>query len=164
MEKSIKQECLLKLMIIALNEAINKGYIDLYGRSASPLIEGKNGYLELTVLEKRTVLNWCDAGYEELRVSVWWDYTPELMPTEGNRYLKELKVSTPKPSVPHRFYGFILGACGSCYLERRTRKCIIGDMGKQFFDVYMREGSERILKNVELVEPNGYQTNGWIKE
>lgn len=155
---------LIKLMIIALNESINKGYIDLYGGSASPLIEGKNGCFELTVLEKSTVLNWCDAGYEELRVSVLWDYTPELMRTEGNRYLKELKASTPKPSVTHRFYGFILGARGSCYLERRTGKFIIGDKGKQFFDVDVREGSERILKNVELVEPDGYQTNGWIKE
>ncbi len=30
--------------------------------------------------------------------------------------------------------------------------------------MYVREDSERLLKNAELAEPKGYQTHGWIKE
>lgn len=164
MKKSVKQEYILKLIIIALNEAINKGCIDLNGRSADSLTDNKKGHYELTILDKRTIINWFDIGYDELRVSVWWDYKPELMPTWRNQYLNELEPFTSRPQVPNRFFRYILGACGSCHLERRTGKFIIGDENNQFFDVYVREDSERLLKNAELAEPKGYQTHGWIKE
>lgn len=164
MKKIEKQKYILKVMVSALNEIISKGCIDLDGKSQTEDTDKQTGYIETVIFDKPTIINWKDAGYDELRISVWWDYTPELIPERKKYALSLCNQLTPKPQANARYYRYILGACGSCYLERRTGKFIIGDENNQFFDMYVREDSERLLKNAELAEPKGYQTHGWIKE
>lgn len=157
MTKSEKQSYILKLMVIAINEAIKKGAITL---EANP--DGdKRGHMMMDIAGRRSVLNWFDAGYEELRISLWWHYTPEMMPTYRKKWLGE--PDSPTPGINRRFFRNILGACGTCYLERKTGKFIIGDSGSQFSSCYVREDSAPELDKIAAEEPAGYKTHGWIQ-
>ncbi|WP_275346951.1 hypothetical protein [Xenorhabdus bovienii] len=164
MKKSEKQKYILKLMVIALNDAIKKERIDLNGRSENKQQEKKYRYQELVIAGRRTIINWLDAGHDELRISVWWDYQPEMMPTWRKQYIYDCEPTTATPQVARRFFRHILGACGSCYLERKTGKFFIGDEGNQFLDVYVNEDSVSYLNSIPAEEPQGYSTHGWIKE
>lgn len=160
--KAEKQKLIQKIMICALNEAIRRGAIDLNGKSVDCSEERKSGYIDTTIGDKRTIINWFDAGYDELRISVWWDYRPELSMVK--RYPVRENFLGTKPQVQGRpFYKFI-GACGSCYLERRTGKFITGDAGNQFFDVYVREWSVPDIGGLPSVQPSGYETSGRVSE
>ncbi|HGW6106098.1 TPA: hypothetical protein ACNIQM_004296 [Citrobacter werkmanii] len=158
MTKYEKQKHLQKLMVIALNHAINAGAIDLDGKSDETK---RRSRLEFTIGDRPTVINWFDAGYDELRVSVWWDYRPDLMPTWRNKHIGRFIFGT-SPGVSRRFFNHILGACGSCYLERRTGKFIIGDEGNQFFDMYVRENTVHVISQIPDEKPQGYELSGLV--
>ncbi|VEA68199.1 Uncharacterised protein [Serratia plymuthica] len=160
MTKAEKQKCILKLMVIALNKAISAGVIDLNGKSGEI---NKRGHIETDIGGLPTVINWFDAGYDELRVTVWWDYRPDLMPTWRKKHIGRLAPGTV-PNVARRFFGYILGACGSCYLERKTGKFIVGEAGNQFFDLYVREHSVYDLNSIVSEQPAGYETSGRTRE
>ena len=159
MTKSEKQKHVLKLMVIALNKAISTGEIDLNGKSGEANLRG---HIETEIDGLPTVINWFDAGYDELRVTVWWDYCPELMPTWRKKHIGKFEQGTV-PGVARRFFSHILGACGSCYLERRSGKFITGGTGNQFFDVYVRESTAYRIDGIHPEEPQGYELQGVVK-
>lgn len=156
MTKAEKQRHVLKLMVIALNEAIGNGVIDLHGTSGDV---SKRGHIETNIGGLPAVINWSDAGYDELRVTVWWDYRPDLMPTWRRKHIGRFAPGR-LPNVARRFFSHILGACGSCHLEWRTGKFIVGDEGNQFFDVYVRECSAYLIDNIQQQMPQGYALYG----
>lgn len=161
MTKSEKQRHILKLMVIALNEVITLGVINLDGKSAEMTDEEKSGYAEISIGGRPSIINWYDAGYDELRVSVWWDYQPECMPTWRKNHINKWLVGLV-PETSRSYFRHILGACGSCYLERQTGKFIVGEEGNQFFSVYVREDTTQHLTRIEAVQPLGYLTSGHI--
>ncbi|HAG0017908.1 TPA: hypothetical protein G8O67_005317 [Salmonella enterica] len=77
MSKSEQQNRLRKIMIYSLNTAFRAGVIPKKTRD-NGLIEAECS--EITVCGKPAIINWCDTGPDELRVSVWWDYRPERLP------------------------------------------------------------------------------------
>lgn len=158
MKKADSQRIILKLMVIALNEVVRKGIINLNDVSVDTADKHKR--VTMLIAGKPTILNWFDAGYDELRVSVWWDYQPELMPTWRKKHLSEPVSATP--SVNRKYFRHILGLCGSCYLERRTGKFIIGEEGSQFFSTYVREESVYALEQIRHESPAGYDTHGRV--
>ncbi|WP_314139856.1 hypothetical protein [Buttiauxella noackiae] len=162
MIKADKQRFILKLMVIALNESIKSGDIDLNGKSDDRPRNEKHGFRKIVIADRPTIINWFDAGYDELRVSVWWDYQPELMPQPHRTWLEGAEPLTSTPQTPRGHYRHFIGACGSCYLERRTGKFITGEEYRQFFDVYIREASLYQLQKIPGELPAGYATHGSV--
>lgn len=158
MIKAEKQKHILNLMVLAINEALKKGVINLEVAEN----EERKGYLLMDVAGKPSVFNWFDAGYGELRISIWWDYHPEMMPTYRRAWLTDLTTSTPP--VNRKYFRNIMGACGTCYLERRSGRFIIGDMGNQFTSTYIREDSAFELARLRTAQPDGYEICGRISE
>lgn len=156
MTKTEKQGLILKLMVIAINKAIKSGAISLDGVSTDN--EDKHQLMRMVIDGKPAVLNWFDAGYDELRITIWWDYQPGMMTTWRKKFMGDPVTSMPQ--VSRGYFRHILGACGSCYMERRTGKYIMGYNGNQFFDTYVRDSSVYDLEQMQSEQPAGYATYG----
>ncbi|EAB7739572.1 hypothetical protein B5864_13845 [Salmonella enterica] len=150
MSKAEHKKRIRKLMIHAINEAIRAGVLPLMFRYRRMTAEG---YANITVCGKPTVINWCDTGHDEFRVSVWWDYRSDLLP-EKNRY-EPVDLSLLLPDVNRDRFRFIVGACASFYFDYK-HKGILSDRGKEFFAVYVRESTAIYIDELEDVEPFSY--------
>ncbi|EKN5826345.1 hypothetical protein ABLZ23_002979 [Salmonella enterica] len=147
MSKAEHKKRIRKLMIHAINEAVRSGVIPLMFRYRRMTAEG---YANITVCGRPTVINWCDTGHDELRVSVWWDYQPETQPGQGKYKSKELALLFP--DVNRDCLRFVVGACASCYFDY-WHKGILSDRGKEFFALYVRESTASYIDELEEVEP-----------
>ncbi|HGC8063920.1 TPA: hypothetical protein ACI1IR_001177 [Yersinia enterocolitica] len=145
---------LLNLIVIALNEAIKLGRIDLNGTSGKP-DEQKHAHFTMIIGGKQTVVNWFDMGADELRFSVWWDYDHSKHPQQRSE-----KYQCSKPIAKStKLVGFI-GACASCWLERQTGKYIMGKNGDHLFETYIRRSSAIALNSLPPEQPIGYKVSG----
>lgn len=149
-----KREALLNLVVTALNECIKRERIDLEATSSED-DQKKNEYLLCEIGERTTVINWYDIGFDELRFSVWWDYDHSKHPQQ-----KDEKFNLSRPVAKREKLKDCLGACVSCWIERRTGKYIMGNDGDRLFDVYVRQSNFDALLNLPKVEPYGFKASG----
>lgn len=150
MSKAEHKKRIRKLMIHAINEAVRSGVIPLMFRYRRMTVEG---YANITVCGKPTVINWCDTGHNEFRVSVWWDYQPDLL--QGKNKDEYIDLSLLLPDVNRDRFRFVVGACASFYFDYR-RKGILSDRGKEFFALYVRESTASYIDELEDAEPLSY--------
>ncbi|EGW7922197.1 hypothetical protein JGX56_004826 [Salmonella enterica] len=150
MSKAEQQKRIRKLVIHSLNEALRKKFIAFKSRQKNMT---EAGCAEITVCGKPTIINWCDTGRNELRVSVWWDYRPERLPKLMKSKLHDLTL--PLPGIYRDRLRIIVGMCASCYFDCR-HKGILSDRGKEFFAVYVRESTASEIDEMEEVKPLGY--------
>lgn len=150
MGKGEQQRRIRKLMIHAINEAVTVGAIPLMFRYRRMTTEG---YATITVCDKPTVISWKYTGHDEYRVSVWWDYRPDLLPAQKREESTDL--SRLLPDVNRDRFRFVVGACASFYFDYR-HKGILSDRGKEFFAVYVRESTAICIDELEDVKPFGY--------
>lgn len=139
-----------KLMIRVINEAVRSGVIPLMFRYRRMTTEG---YATITVCDKPTVISWKCTGHDEYRVSVWWDYRPDLLPVQKRE--ESVDLSLLFPDVNRDRFRFIVGACASFYFDY-LQKGILSDRGKEFFAVYVRESTTSYIDELEDVKPFGY--------
>ncbi|EAV3944920.1 hypothetical protein AHW82_22450 [Salmonella enterica subsp. diarizonae] len=150
MSKSEQQKRIRKIMIYALNTAFRAGVIPKKARD-NGVMEAECS--EITVCGKPTIINWCDTGYDELRVSVWWDYRQERLPRLMKSKLNDLTL--PLPGIYRDRLRLIVGVCASCYFGCR-HKGILSDRGHEFFALYIRESTASYIDELEDVKPFGY--------
>ncbi|HCL5309958.1 TPA: hypothetical protein N2G38_002238 [Salmonella enterica] len=149
MSKAEHKKRIRKLMIHAINEAVRSGVIPLMFRYRKMPDEG---YANIIVCGKSTVINWCDTGHDEYRVSVWWDYRPGLLPVQKRE--ESVDLSLLFPDINRDCLRFVVGACASFYFDYR-HKGILSDRGKEFFAVYVRESTACEIDELEDVKPFG---------
>lgn len=106
MNKAEHKKRIRKLMIHAVNETVRDGVIPLMFRYRRMT---KEVYAKLTVCGRLTLINWSDTGHNEFRVSVWWDYRPELLPTQSRD--NSASLSLLFPDVNRDRFRFVVGAC-----------------------------------------------------
>lgn len=150
MNKAEQQKRIKKIMLYAANEAVKVGVIPLMFKYLRMTSEG---YAQITVCDKPTIINWVYNGHNEFRVSVWWDYQPEYIPKPIKGRPENLKLLLP--DVDRTRFRFIVGACVSFYFDY-LHKGILSDKGKDFFAIYVRESSVNYIDNLEDVKPFGY--------
>lgn len=148
--KAEHKKLIRKLMLHAINEAVRIEAIPFMFRYRRM---EKEGYAEIPVFDKPTIINWKYTGHDEYRVSVWWDYRPDLLPAQ-NRY-EYTDLSLLPADVNRERFRFVVGACASFYFDYR-RKGILSDRGKEFFAIYVRESTASYIDEQEDVEPVGY--------
>lgn len=150
MNKAEQQKRIKKIMLYAANEAVKVGVIPLMFKYLRMTSEG---YAQITVCDKSTIINWVYNGHNEFRVSVWWDYQPEYIPKLIKGRPENLKLLLP--DVDRTRFRFIVGACVSFYFDY-LHKGILSDKGKDFFAIYVRESSVNYIDKLEDVKPFGY--------
>ncbi|MBA2158711.1 hypothetical protein CB025_14765 [Salmonella enterica subsp. diarizonae serovar 60:r:e,n,x,z15] len=150
MNKAEQQKRLRKIMIHAINEAVNVGVIPLMFRYRRMAAEG---YAKITVCDKPTIINWTDTGHDDFRVTVWWDYQPEKIHRLIKGRPENLKLLLP--DVERNHFSFIVGTCASFYFDYQ-HKGILSDRGREFFAVYVRESTAGYIDELEDVKPFGY--------
>ncbi|EAM8206990.1 hypothetical protein HLH60_003841 [Salmonella enterica] len=151
MSKAEQQTRIRKIMIYALNAALRAGVIPLKTRHNGVT---ETECAEITVCGKPTIINWCDTGHNELRVSVWWDYRPERLPKLTKNRVHDLTL--PLPGVYRDRLRLIVGLCASCYFNRQRKKGVLSDKGNEFFSVYVRESTASYIDELKEVKPFGY--------
>ncbi|HFD8834861.1 TPA: hypothetical protein ACF67X_002504 [Salmonella enterica] len=137
-------------MIHAINEAVRVRAIPFMFRYRRM---EKEGYTKITVCDRPTIINWKCTGHDEYRVSVWWDYRPDLLP--GQNIYESIDLSLLLPDVNRERFRFMVVACASFYFDYRL-KGILSDRGKEFFSLYVRESTASYIDELEYVEPVGY--------
>lgn len=150
MNKAEQQKRIKKIMLYAANEAVKVGVITLMFKYLRMTSEG---YAQITVCNKSTIINWVYNGHNEFRVSVWWDYQPEHIPQLIKGSPENLNLLLP--DVDRTRFRFIVGACVSFYFDY-LHKDILSDKGKDFFAIYVRESSVNYINKFEDVKPFGY--------
>ncbi|EAA7553410.1 hypothetical protein LO27_21485 [Salmonella enterica] len=151
MSKAEQQTRIRKIMIYALNAALRAGVIPLKTRHNGVT---ETECAEITVCGKPTIINWCDTGHNELRVSVWWDYRPERLPKLTKNRVHDLTL--PLPGGYRDRLRLIVGLCASCYFNRQRKKGVLSDKGNEFFSVYVRESTASYIDELKEVKPFGY--------
>ncbi|ECC3463673.1 hypothetical protein AA471_13460 [Salmonella enterica subsp. enterica] len=150
MSKAEQQTRIRKIMLHAINEAVNVGVIPLMFRHRRMTAEG---YAKITVCDKPSIINWTDTGHDDFRVTVWWDYQPEKIPRLIKGRPENLKLLLPDVDRSH--FSFIVGTCASFYFDY-LHKAILSDKGKEFFAVYVRESTGSDIDKLKEVKPFGY--------
>ncbi|MGI1757343.1 hypothetical protein [Serratia marcescens] len=151
---STNKAALLNLTVIALNEVIRQGKIDMNTGSMEGG-ERRHEHLMMKIGGRQTAVNWFDVGYDELRFSVWWDYDHSSHPQQ-----RDEKFQTSKPVAKKSRLGDFVGACVSCWIERKTGKYIMGKNGDALFEMYVRRSSADALHALPAVRPEGYRVSG----
>ncbi|ECC3466320.1 hypothetical protein AA471_27470 [Salmonella enterica subsp. enterica] len=151
MSKAEQQTRIRKIMIYALNAALRAGVIPLKTRHNGVT---ETECAEITVCGKPTIINWCDTGHNDLRVSVWWDYRPERLPKLTKNRVHDLTL--PLPGIYRDRLRLIVGLCASCYFNRQRKRGVLSDKGNEFFSVYVRESTASYIDELKEVKPFGY--------
>lgn len=154
MSKAEQQTRIRKIMIYALNAALRAGVIPLKTRH-NGVTEAECA--EITVCGKPTMINWCDTGHNDLRVSVWWDYRPERRPKLMRSRLHDLTL--PLPGIYRDRLRLIVGLCASCYFNCQQKRGVLSDKGNEFFSVYVRESTASYIDELKDVKPFGYSVS-----
>ncbi|EKK0133487.1 hypothetical protein PJ610_002443 [Salmonella enterica] len=151
MNKAEQQKRIRKVMIHALNAALRAGVLPLSTRNKG-MAEAE--YSEITVCGKPTLVNWSASGFRDLRVSVWWDYTPKRLPV----LMKKRRVhyiTRPLPDVGRNRFPLIVGMCASCYLCLTENEGLSLSRGGEFFSVYIRRSTAECIDQIPDVSLDG---------
>lgn len=145
-----KQRRLRKIIIHVINESIKQDIIPFRLKHRRM---PEKGYAKINVCGMPTLINWIITEQEQFRMSVWWNFTPEVIPS--------LKNGVPGnmfrllPCVGRERFRFVVGCCASFYFDYRQR-AILSDRGREFFAVYVRSSCAAFIDNLEDIPPAGY--------
>lgn len=143
-----------KLLVLGVNHLIDRNLLSL-DRTG-----GQNGHCEAEIAGRRSMILWQDIGFQELRISVWWDYDHSRHPQanlEGNQR-EGFRTSQPL-AKQHRYREFV-GATVSGWLERERGKYLQGKARKGLIDLYLRQDSAMPLATVASPNPMGFSAEG----
>lgn len=140
-----------KLFVLALNELLNKNLLTIHWDGSS---RDNDGFLETTIAEKNTVINWRDHGSGEILITVWWNY-------EESRDPRASEKSHSQTPLAHRSrYQDFVGVVASIWLERERGRYLQGKGSEHIGNKYARKGELEILRALPNPEPIGYLVEG----
>ncbi|HDM8167566.1 TPA: hypothetical protein P0E23_000145 [Vibrio harveyi] len=169
----------------ALNKLLDLGLISL---DPSSIVE--DGYLECELLEKDSVILWCDAGYKEIRLSVWWNfdkhshpqhpeggYKGKIVPEDisDDDYFRLVmqnknvihsdsnsieKYTTSKPLAKPQHYKKFVGAFCSAWVEREQGQYLQLSDSHKPHDTYVRNSDRKALTLIPDCIPKGFSLTG----
>jgi hypothetical protein len=143
-----------KLLILSINELLSRGLISLDGEKENP------GHIITAIAGENTVINWNEAGFQEIRISAWWKYDHSRHPQANLEGNARENFVTGRPLAKKLHYPKFVGATVSGWLERKTNKHLQGNGHDRLFDVYTRRGEKEILAALPDPVPNGFEAEG----
>ncbi|MET0116417.1 MAG: hypothetical protein ABW090_03230 [Sedimenticola sp.] len=146
-----------KLLILGLNELIKRGLLSLSwdGQSTE-----KTSHIETVIAGQNAIVSWSDAGFGEVRISVWWKYDHSKHPQANLSGNAREEFQTPSPLAKRSHYPKFVGVVCSAWLERDQGKYLQGYGNDHLFELYTRRGELEFLRNISDPEPIGYEPEG----
>jgi len=146
------------LMVLGTNELLSRGLIELAGDSTEN--RDDRGYVMVDIAGKPSVVLWQNSGYEELRISVWWNYDHNKHPQANLTGNSREEFRTARPLAKKSHYPKFVGACVSGWMERKKGKHLQGFGRDHLFEIYIRRGVLDELRAIPLARPDGYNASG----
>lgn len=148
------------LLIHGINALVELKKIPLAPTGKSNHEPKEFGHVFVDIAGQPSVVSWNDAGFDELRISVWWKYDHSRHPQanlEGN-YREQFH--TPSPLAKSQHLPKFVGVTVSAWFEREEGPHLQGHGRKRLFDIYTRKGELEALKQLPTATPLGYRPEG----
>lgn len=143
-----------KLLVLGLNHLVDRRLLSLNGTG------GEGGHCEVEIAGRRSMILWEDIGFQELRISVWWDYDHSRHPQANLQGNSREGFRTSQPLAKRHRYREFVGATVSGWIERKSGKYLMGRGSKGLVDVYLRQDAKATLDGIPNPEPNGFEVEG----
>lgn len=146
-----------KLLVLGLNEILSRGFLSLDWDGKS---RESTAHIETSIAGHNSIVSWSDAGFGEVRISVWWKYDHSKHPQanlQGN--FKEL-FSHPSPMAKRQHFPKFVGVVCSAWLERDKGKYLQGSGNDHLIERYTRKGELEELKLRSNPVPKGFEPEG----
>ncbi|PBQ32762.1 hypothetical protein CNR22_13585 [Sphingobacteriaceae bacterium] len=149
------------LLVASINRLLDDNLISLTNVEVAPAHSEKNdGHIVCELFGYPSVILWEDIGWEELRVSVWWNYNHSLHPQANLTGNRRENFRTSEPLAKNHTYKKFVGVVASCWLERKTGKYIMGKDRDKIFNIYTRSADRLALEKLPIQVPKGYAAEG----
>ena len=149
---------LRKLIVLGTNELLARGLIQLDGPSTDD--RDDDGHVFVEIGGRPSAVLWSNIGFEELRISVWWNYDHSKHPQAEMEANFRESFSCTTPLAARTKYPIFVGARASAWLERRSGKYLQGKGRDYIFDTYVRRGELSRLQKLPIPVPMGYAAEG----
>lgn len=146
------------LLVAAINELLKNDLISLDSNTDNKSKKDRHSFV--TLLGFPSVIIWHDAGYEELKISVWWKYDHSNHPQANLTGNSRENFNLTSPLAKRQHYKKFVGILASGWLERKTGKYIQGKNNESIFDVYTRNGEKAALEKLPVQKPNNFEIEG----
>lgn len=143
-----------KLLVLGLNHLLDRGLLSLDGTG------GERGHCEAVIAGRPSMILWSDAGFQELRLSVWWSYDHSRHPQANLQGNSREEFQTSQPLAKSHRYREFVGATVSAWVERERGKYLQGRAATHLFDLYLRQDSKGVLEDIDDPVPKGFATEG----
>ncbi|MGF1702165.1 hypothetical protein L4D09_17885 [Photobacterium makurazakiensis] len=110
-------------------------------------------YIRCTLLGKESVIIYEPAGFNEILVSVWWDYNP-------TEHYKLDQTVSHKPQTRRIKYKRFVSAVVGGWIERDMGFYLQGRNKNSLTTRYMTIKARLELRNAPICEPNGFELEG----
>lgn len=148
---------LRNLLVIATNHLVKNACINL---DSSKDESEPSGHFFTEIGGKKSVIIWQGINCEEIRISVWWDYSHENHPQANSVGASKEMFQTSQPLAKPQHYPKFIGAMVSGWLERKTSKHLQGEDSEGLFDTYIRRSSKETLGRLPKTDGHGFETTG----
>lgn len=149
-----------KLLVLGINELLAKKLISLDPKEDSVSEETYRGHIISEIAGYPSVIIWEDIGFEEFRISVWWNYDHTNHPQANLSGNARENFRTPSPLAKRSKYKNFVGVTVSGWLKRRTGKYLMGKGRRALFDIYTRRQEKPLLEKLPEPKPNGFLVEG----
>lgn len=146
-----------KLLVLGLNELLRRRLLSLFwdGKSTE-----ETSHIEMKIAGHNAVVSWSDAGFGEVRISIWWKYDHSKHPQADLSGNARERFMTASPLAKRAQYPKFVGVVCSAWLERDSGKYLQGHGNDHLFDMYTRRGELDLLRRLADPVPLGYEAEG----
>ena len=149
-----------KIIVLGINEIVQSELISLNVNGNHIPDEKEFGHIFADLANVPSVILWENIGYDELQVSVWWNYDHRKNPlADSLGYAKEQFLAL-SPIANRRHYPKFVGATVTAWLERKNGLYIQGSGNKGLTETYMRQTDRSQLQALPTPVPKGYRAEG----
>ena len=143
-----------RLLAFGLNELLAQKMLSLQPSDEAP------GYILTTIAGKLSVVAWQPISHGEVRLTCWWDFTPERHPQiacDGNA---RESFRCERPLAHRERYREFVAATVSCWIERREGAWLQGRGSDYLFGRYCRRDAREALEEFPDPIPLGFAPEG----
>lgn len=146
-----------KLLVLGLNKLMDRNLLSLDWDGQTKV---KDGHIEVNLAGHNAIVSWSDAGFGEVRISVWWKYNHDLHPQANMEGNHRESFNTAAPLAKRSHYRKFVGVVCCAWLERDKGKYLQGIGNNHIFEKYTRKGELAELKNMPNPIPQGFIVEG----
>ena len=155
------------LLVLATNYLIRQSLISLEApndydeRRRDPSREGlERGHVNTVLAGKKSVINWNDVGFEEFRISVWWDYDHSKHPQANHEGSYRERFVTASPLAKRKKFKDFVGVVCSGWFERKEGKYLQGRGKTNLHEIYTRQRNAELLRAIPKTKCLGFSAEG----